>query len=158
MIQLKEEYDRLGAQFGLKSEALVGGRSLEKQEMILNQKGIETVFGTVGRTKDAIEKNMLVLNQCYYVIVDEADSMFSMDLIGRFGNSRAPRVHSRADSRAEPQVSRLRSVHDGGEADQRVRAPVHYYPNVLGHHAPETGVIDQKALEVSGGSAGHQER
>lgn len=82
VLQLKEEYDRIGKRFGLKSEALVGGRSLSKQESTLNQKGVETVFGTVGRTKDAIESSMLVLNQCYYVIVDEADSMFSLDLIG----------------------------------------------------------------------------
>ena len=86
-MQLKKVYDKLGAKFGLKSEALVGGRSIGEQEMTLNQTGVETVFGTVGRTKDAIENSMLVLNQCYYVIIDEADSMFSLDLIGNISYS-----------------------------------------------------------------------
>jgi ATP-dependent RNA helicase DDX23/PRP28 len=97
---LKEEYDTFGKRFGLKSEALVGGRSLGKQEMTLNQTGVETVFGTVGRTKDAIENSMLVLNQCYYVIIDEADSMFSMDLIGKICLIfRAFEVHFEVNSR-----------------------------------------------------------
>lgn len=82
VIQLQEEFDRIGRAFGLKSEVLVGGRSKGNQASNLNQLGVEVIFGTVGRTRDAIESSMLVLNQCFYVVIDEADSMFSMDLVG----------------------------------------------------------------------------
>jgi ATP-dependent RNA helicase DDX23/PRP28 len=33
------------------------------------------VIGTPGRIEDCLDRRLLVLNQCFYVILDEADRM-----------------------------------------------------------------------------------
>ena len=38
------------------------------------------MIGTPGRIEDLIKRTYLVLNQCYYVILDEADKMIDLDL------------------------------------------------------------------------------
>ena len=37
------------------------------------RKGVEIIIGTPGRLNDCVEKHYLVLNQCNYVVLDEAD-------------------------------------------------------------------------------------
>ena len=37
--------------------------------------GVEVVIGTPGRIEDCLDRRLLVLNQCFYVILDEADRM-----------------------------------------------------------------------------------
>ena len=43
-------------------------------------RGIEVVIGTPGRIEDFLTKRTLVLNQCYYVVLDEADKMIDYNL------------------------------------------------------------------------------
>ena len=38
------------------------------------------MIGTPGRIEDCLDRRYLVLNQCYFVILDEADKMIDMDL------------------------------------------------------------------------------
>lgn len=38
------------------------------------------MIGTPGRIEDCLERRLLVLNQCYFVVLDEADKMIEMDL------------------------------------------------------------------------------
>ena len=40
--------------------------------------GAEIVIATPGRLKDCLERRILVLNQCTYVVMDEADRMIDM--------------------------------------------------------------------------------
>ena len=51
---------------------VVGGQAVEGQAYEL-RKGVHIVVGTPGRMKDCLETNFLVLNQCNYVVLDEAD-------------------------------------------------------------------------------------
>lgn len=57
----------------------VGGRSAEEQERDL-RKGPDVIIGTPGRIKELIEKNLLILEQCFYLIIDEFDQMIDLDL------------------------------------------------------------------------------
>ena len=41
---------------------------------------MEVVIGTPGRIEDFLEKRTLVLNQCYFVVLDEADKMIDYNL------------------------------------------------------------------------------
>lgn len=38
------------------------------------------MIGTPGRIEDCINRRMLVLNQCYFIILDEADKMIDLGL------------------------------------------------------------------------------
>jgi len=42
------------------------------------KKGCELLIGTPGRIKDALQKKYLVLDQCSWVVLDEADKMIDM--------------------------------------------------------------------------------
>ncbi len=42
------------------------------------RRGVEIVIGTPGRMVDCLENNYMVLNQCNYVVLDEADRMVDM--------------------------------------------------------------------------------
>lgn len=44
------------------------------------RKGPEVIIGTPGRVKDMIDRNLLILEQCFYVIIDEFDVMIDLDL------------------------------------------------------------------------------
>jgi ATP-dependent RNA helicase DDX23/PRP28 len=75
--QIQEECIKLAKYTSLQTVAVVGGQSIEEQGFIL-RRGVEIVIGTPGRMVDCIESNYLVLNQCYYVVLDEADRMVDM--------------------------------------------------------------------------------
>ena len=56
---------------------MVGGLSIEEQSFITSQ-GTEVMVATPGRLNDALDRRMMVLNQCNYVVLDEADRMIDM--------------------------------------------------------------------------------
>lgn len=53
---------------------VVGGLSREDQGFRLRM-GCEIVIATPGRLIDVLENRYLVLNQCTYIVLDEADRM-----------------------------------------------------------------------------------
>lgn len=57
--------------------SVVGGQSIEDQGFKL-RKGCEIVIATPGRLLDCLEQRYAVLNQCNYVVLDEADRMIDM--------------------------------------------------------------------------------
>ena len=57
--------------------SVVGGQNIEEQGFKL-RKGCEIVLATPGRLLDCLEKAYAVLNQCNYVVLDEADRMIDM--------------------------------------------------------------------------------
>ncbi|KDO25798.1 hypothetical protein SPRG_08741 [Saprolegnia parasitica CBS 223.65] len=61
----------------IKTVAVVGGQSKEEQAFKVRE-GIDIIIGTPGRLNDVIENRYLVLNQCNYVVLDEADRMIDM--------------------------------------------------------------------------------
>ena len=57
----------------------MGGKSLQEQGTIISR-GVEIVIGTPWRIADCLSQRLLVLNQCYFTILDEADKMIEMEL------------------------------------------------------------------------------
>lgn len=57
--------------------SIVGGHSIEEQAYQLRN-GAEIVIATPGRLVDCIERRVLVLGQCCYIIMDEADRMIDL--------------------------------------------------------------------------------
>ena len=53
---------------------MIGGLSREEQGFKLRL-GCQIVIGTPGRLKDVLENRYLTLQQCTYLIMDEADRM-----------------------------------------------------------------------------------
>ncbi|KAL2621551.1 hypothetical protein R1flu_001756 [Riccia fluitans] len=78
--QIEEETVRF-ARFlnNIRVVSIVGGQSIEKQAFKLRQ-GCEIVVATPGRLLDCLERRYAVLNQCNYVVLDEADRMIDMGL------------------------------------------------------------------------------
>ena len=75
--QIEEECRKLARHTPFRSVCIVGGQSIEEQGFVL-RRGVEIAIGTPGRMVDCIENSYLVLNQCNYVVLDEADRMVDM--------------------------------------------------------------------------------
>jgi ATP-dependent RNA helicase DDX23/PRP28 len=76
-LQIQAEFERLAAGLGLRSAVLIGGHDADDQEDLLTM-GVDLVFGTPGRVFDLLQKSVLVLERCHYVVVDEADLMVDL--------------------------------------------------------------------------------
>ncbi|EGC37195.1 hypothetical protein DICPUDRAFT_54136 [Dictyostelium purpureum] len=78
LVQQIEKETRNFAQFyGFRVVSLVGGQPIEEQAYQLG-KGCEIVVATPGRLNDCLQKRYLVLNQCNYIVLDEADMMINL--------------------------------------------------------------------------------
>ncbi len=75
--QIEEESVKFGKPLGVKTVSVIGGLSREEQGFKLRL-GCEIVIGTPGRLVDVLENRYLVLNQCTYLVMDEADRMINM--------------------------------------------------------------------------------
>ncbi|KAL7454965.1 hypothetical protein ACHAWC_007445 [Mediolabrus comicus] len=77
-LQIDVEFGKLlSGQRNVKSLAVVGGQSITEQATKLRN-GIHIVVGTPGRINDCVEMAYLVLNQCSYIVLDEADRMIDL--------------------------------------------------------------------------------
>jgi len=81
--QIESEAKKFAAPLGFNCVSIVGGRAVEEQQFNLRE-GAEIIIATPGRLKDIIERHVIVLSQCRYVVMDEADRMvhlgFEVDL------------------------------------------------------------------------------
>lgn len=75
--QIEEETVKFGTPLGIRTVVVVGGLSREEQGFRLRL-GCEIVIATPGRLIDVLENRYLVLNQCTYIVMDEADRMIDM--------------------------------------------------------------------------------
>lgn len=75
--QIEDETVKFSHYLGIKVVSIVGGQSIEEQGFKLRQ-GCEIVIATPGRLLDCLERRYAVLNQCNYVVLDEADRMIDM--------------------------------------------------------------------------------
>lgn len=102
--------------------AVVGGQSIQQQAQMI-RKGMHIIVGTPGRLNECIEMAYLVLNQCCYLVLDEADRMIDMGF--------APQIESILDSmggtlKSEQEDEAYRQeqedLHNGDVARHRVTA------------------------------------
>lgn len=77
--QIEKEFVKLTEGTRLRSVVVVGGKSAEEQGSIISR-GVEVVIGTPGRIEDCLKKRTLVLNQCFFFVLDEADKMIDLNL------------------------------------------------------------------------------
>lgn len=75
--QIESETKRFAGPLGYNTVSIVGGRAVEEQQFNLRD-GAEIIIATPGRLKDMIDRNILVLSQCRYVVMDEADRMVDL--------------------------------------------------------------------------------
>lgn len=75
--QIEEETVKFALDLNIRTVAVIGGLSREEQGFKLRQ-GCEIVIATPGRLIDVLENRYLVLVQCTYVVMDEADKMLNM--------------------------------------------------------------------------------
>lgn len=75
--QIDDEAKKLARFTSFRTVCVVGGQDIEEQGYQL-RRGVEIVIGTPGRMVDCLENNYMVLNQCNYVVLDEADRMVDM--------------------------------------------------------------------------------
>ncbi|XP_071488303.1 probable ATP-dependent RNA helicase DDX23 [Diadema antillarum] len=75
--QIEEETIKFGKPLGIRTVSIIGGISREDQGFKLRL-GCEIVIATPGRLIDVLENRYLVLSQCTYVVLDEADKMIDM--------------------------------------------------------------------------------
>mmetsp|Transcript_909 Transcript_909/g.1285 ORF Transcript_909/g.1285 Transcript_909/m.1285 type:complete len:461 (+) Transcript_909:1-1383(+) len=76
--QISGEADKLSRNLKIRNVAIVGGLSIQDQGFFIRE-GAEICIATPGRLFDCIERRYLVLNQCNYFILDEADRMIDMN-------------------------------------------------------------------------------
>ena len=75
--QIESETKKFANPMNLKCLSIVGGKSVEEQSFNLRT-GAEIIIATPGRLKDILERQILVLSQCHYLVLDEADRMVHM--------------------------------------------------------------------------------
>ena len=79
-VQVTEEIERIGRFRGVRSVAIYGGSSMDRQIEAL-RRGTQIVVGTPGRVLDLIRRRELLLDRVNTVILDEADRMLDMGFI-----------------------------------------------------------------------------
>lgn len=75
--QIGEECAKLCRHTDIKAASVVGGLAIQEQGTVLRQ-GVDVVIGTPGRLIDMLDNRYLVLHQCAYVVLDEADRMIDL--------------------------------------------------------------------------------
>src|SRR5690349_4753676 len=76
-IQVTQALRTYGARKGVDVVAVFGGAPIRTQQAQLRAGG-QVVVGTVGRVLDLISRHSLVLTDCRYVVLDEADEMLDL--------------------------------------------------------------------------------
>jgi ATP-dependent RNA helicase DeaD len=79
-VQVTEEIERIGRFRGVRTVAIYGGSSMDRQVDAL-KRGAQVVVGTPGRVLDLIRRRELALDRVHTVILDEADRMLDMGFI-----------------------------------------------------------------------------
>jgi len=79
-IQVTQALRAYGARKGIDVVAVFGGAPIRTQQAQLRGGG-HVVVGTVGRVKDLISRHSLVLHDCRYVVLDEADEMLDLGFL-----------------------------------------------------------------------------
>jgi ATP-dependent RNA helicase DDX23/PRP28 len=75
--QIEQETLKFAKPLGYNCVSIIGGHAIEEQGFNMRN-GAQIIIATPGRLKDCLDRRILVLNQCTYVVMDEADRMIDM--------------------------------------------------------------------------------
>uniref|UniRef100_M4B334 RNA helicase n=1 Tax=Hyaloperonospora arabidopsidis (strain Emoy2) TaxID=559515 RepID=M4B334_HYAAE len=107
----------------IKTLSVVGGQSIEDQGFRLRE-GVDIIIGTPGRLMDCLESHYLVLNQCNYVVLDEADRMIDMGFepqVVAVLENMGSLLKSENEEEMEQQLTLANGAQPGGELQHRLR-------------------------------------
>jgi ATP-dependent RNA helicase DDX23/PRP28 len=124
--QIEGETRKFTNALGYRCVSIVGGHAMEEQSFNLRH-GAEIVIATPGRLKDCIERHVLVLGQCTYVVMDEADRMVSLGFeeVINFILDTLPVSNLKPDSEdAEDAVKMLTALDENGSKVELYRQTV----------------------------------
>ncbi|KAL6449496.1 PRP28 Pre-mRNA-splicing ATP-dependent RNA helicase PRP28 [Candida maltosa Xu316] len=76
-IQISKEAENFCRALGLRVVSIIGGHRYQDTLNDVEQ-GVDIVVATPGRLVDSIERKLIDLSHCYYLIMDEADRMIDM--------------------------------------------------------------------------------
>src|SRR3954469_12986317 len=79
-IQVTQAIRAYGARKGVDVVAVFGGAPIRSQQAQLRDGG-HVVVGTVGRVLDLIQRASLILHDCRFVVLDEADEMLDLGFL-----------------------------------------------------------------------------
>lgn len=75
--QIEIECQKFMTKLHFNIASIVGGHSYDENISKL-EKGVEILVGTPGRLLDVLEKKLVELNKCFFLVADEADRMIDM--------------------------------------------------------------------------------
>ncbi|KXT18159.1 hypothetical protein AC579_7685 [Pseudocercospora musae] len=113
--QIEIEAKKFATPLGFTCVSLVGGHAIEEQSYNMRD-GAEIIIATPGRLVDCIERRVLVLSQCCYIIMDEADRMIDMGFeepVNKILDA-LPVSNEKPDTEEAENASAM-SIHLGGE-------------------------------------------
>lgn len=113
--QIEIEAKKFSTPLGFNVVSIVGGHSLEEQAYSLRN-GAEIIIATPGRLVDCLERRLIVLSQCCYVIMDEADRMIDLGFeepVNKILDA-LPVANEKPDTE-EAEDARVMSQHLGGK-------------------------------------------
>ncbi|KAF9160926.1 mRNA splicing protein prp28 [Actinomortierella ambigua] len=112
--QIEKESLKFAVPLGFNCVSIVGGHALEDQSFALRN-GAEIIIATPGRLKDCLDRRILVLSQCTYVVMDEADRMINMGFEAdvNFILDALPASNIKPDTDDAEDASKMTKVVDG---------------------------------------------
>ena len=81
--QIETEFQKFMDRLPFNVASIIGGETYEANLDKL-ERGVEILVGTPGRLLDILDKKVIDLNRCYYLIADEADKMIDMGFEKQF--------------------------------------------------------------------------
>lgn len=76
-LQITKEANNFCSKLGLNVVSIIGGHKYEETVHAIRN-GVHIVVATPGRLVDSLERKIIGLSKCYYLIMDEADRMIDM--------------------------------------------------------------------------------
>ncbi|KAK6200004.1 Pre-mRNA-splicing ATP-dependent RNA helicase PRP28 [Scheffersomyces amazonensis] len=76
-LQISKEADKFCKPLSINVVTIIGGHKYEETISSIGN-GVHIVVATPGRLIDSLEQNIISLDKCYYLIMDEADRMIDM--------------------------------------------------------------------------------
>jgi ATP-dependent RNA helicase DDX23/PRP28 len=126
-LQIEDSVRALAHGTSIKCVSLVGGQSIDVQTLQLTR-GVEIVIATPGRLVECLESHILVLNQCNYVVLDEADRMIDLNFeesINKVLDAMPPTQWKSEDEAVAQEQERInRAAMLGGDANANLQAKI----------------------------------